>query len=121
MGIHREGGNQTAFNQRVRIMAHDFTIFTGTRLGFIRVHDQIRRTAITFLWHKGPLQPGWKSRPAAAAQPGGLHLIDDPIAALFDQSGRAIPMATRLGTFQCALMHPIEIGENTILIFQHVI
>ena len=30
--IHREGGNQTAFNQSMRIMAHDLTVFAGAGL-----------------------------------------------------------------------------------------
>mmetsp|Transcript_31918 Transcript_31918/g.41045 ORF Transcript_31918/g.41045 Transcript_31918/m.41045 type:complete len:253 (+) Transcript_31918:1534-2292(+) len=62
--VHRERGNQGSFDQRVRIVAHDFAIFTGARLGFISVDDQVGRATIAFLRHEGPLQTGWETRTA---------------------------------------------------------
>ena len=45
-GTHSEASQQTPFNQFVRILTHDFTIFTSTRLGLIRIDDQERRSPI---------------------------------------------------------------------------
>lgn len=41
VGAHCESGNQTALNELVRIVAHDFSVFTSPRLSFICVDDEI--------------------------------------------------------------------------------
>ena len=46
-------------------------------------------------------------------------LINDPIATVFDQARSPIPMPTRLRSFQSAVVHPVDVGEDTILVLQH--
>ena len=96
--IHRKRGNQRPFDQRVRIVAHNFAVFACARLGLVSIDDQIGRAPIAFFWHERPFQTRWKARATAATQSRCLHLINDPIAAIFDNIGRAIPMAPRLCT-----------------------
>ncbi len=67
---HRKGGNQRPLDQGMRIMAHDFAILAGARLGFIGVDHQIGGPTVRFLGHEGPFQTGREPRPAASAQAG---------------------------------------------------
>ncbi len=70
VGAHREGGDQRAFDQRMRVVAHDLAILAGSRLQLVRVDDEIMRTLrIDLLGHEGPFQAGGEARAAAAAQP----------------------------------------------------
>ena len=121
MGLHREARNQAALNQRMRIMAHDFTVFTCTWLGFIRVHDQIRRTTVALFGHEAPLQTRRETRTAASAQAAGFHLVDDPVTAFADKLVGPVPMSTRLRAAQGALVHSVDIGKDTVLIFEHAL
>ncbi len=119
--IHRERCDQAAFDQCVRIVAHDFAVFAGAGFGFICIHNQIGRTPIGFLGHKRPFQTGREPRPTAPAQTGIFHFVDDPVAAFFDQLGRAIPMPTRLCALKGAVVHSIDVGKDTIFICKHVV
>ena len=116
---HRKTGDQTAFNQLVRVVAHDLPILAGARLGFIRVDDQIGRTPGIFFRHERPFEAGRKTRPATSAQPGFFHLVDDPVAALGENLLGPVPVSTRFCRIEAPVVEAIEIGENTILIAQH--
>ena len=120
MGIHRETGNQTAFDQCMRIMAHNFAVFTGARLRFVSINNKIRRTTVTFLGHKRPFQTGGKSCATTAAQPRCFHLVNNPVTTFFYNRCGAIPMATLLRPFEAAVMHAVKIGKNPIFIFKHL-
>src|SRR4051812_394294 len=53
MRTHCAASNQTAFNQEMRIVPHDFAVLTGARLGFIRIDDEVARASIrTVFWHE---------------------------------------------------------------------
>ena len=56
VGVHRERGDETAFDQRVRIMAHDLAVLAGARFGFVGVDHQIGGPPVAFLGHEGPFQ-----------------------------------------------------------------
>ena len=118
--VHREAGDQTAFDQRVRIVSHDLPVFAGARLGFVSVHNQIGRTPVAFLGHEGPLQPCGEPRTTATAQPAGLGFLDNPVAALLDQVARVVPMTPRPRASEAAVVHPVEVCEDTIFVFKHV-
>ena len=113
---HGEAGEQTAFDQRMRIVAQDFAVLAGARLGFVGIDDQIGRTAVALLRHEGPFQSGREARAAAAAQAGGLHLVDDPVAPLGDDPGRAVPMAAGHRALQRLVEHAVEVGEDAIFV-----
>ena len=68
VGVHGERRDQTAFDQRVRIVAHNLAVFAGARLAFVSVDHQIRRATIAFLGHKAPLQTGGETRTTTATQ-----------------------------------------------------
>ena len=119
VGLHGKTGNQTAFDQRMRIMAHDLAVFAGARFGFIRVYHQIAGAPVAFLGHKRPFQTRRKTRAATTAQAGRLHLVDNPVAPVFKDASRAIPMAPRLRPFERAVVHTIDIGKDTVLILKH--
>ena len=118
--IHRERSDQRALDQRMRIVTHDFAVFTGARLGFISVDDEIRGTTVALLGHEGPLQTRREARTAAAAQTRVFHGLDDPVPPFFDEACGAIPMAALFGACQRALMHPIKVGKDPVLVLQHV-
>jgi len=81
---HRKTSKQTTLNQMVRIMTHDFTVFTGARFGLIRVDHEVGRTTVAFLRHEGPLQTGWEARTTATTKTRGLHFVDDPVTTFFN-------------------------------------
>ena len=119
VGIHRERRDQAAFDQSMRIMAHDFTVFAGARLGFVGIDHKVAGAAIAFLGHERPFQTGREPRTATATQARGFHFVHDPVAALFDDSRGAIPVPTRLCALQRAVVHPVEVGENPVLVLEH--
>ena len=119
VGVHSEAGNQATFDQRVRIVTHDFAVFTGTGFGFIRIDHQIAGATVAFLGHEGPLEARRKARTATTTQPRLFHLADDPVTPVFQNASCAIPMATRLRAFQRAVVHTVDIGKDAVLILKH--
>ena len=79
MRAHGEAGDQRAFHQLVRIVAHDVAILAGARLAFIRIDHQIGRASIGNLRHEGPFHAGGKTRAATSPQArlghGGDHVL----------------------------------------------
>ena len=119
VGIHRERRDQAAFNQRMRVMAHDLAVFAGARLGLVGIDHQIGRTPVAFFRHKRPFQPRREARTTTPTQARGLHLVDNLVAPALDDLCRAIPMAALFGALQGAVMHPVEIGKDTVFICEH--
>src|SRR5208337_2321323 len=107
-------------DQRVRIIAQDLAVLAGAGLRLVRVDDEIvRPLRIDVLGHERPFESGRKARPAAPAQARGLHLGDDPVAALVDERLGPVPVSPRPRAFQAAVAEAVEIGEDAILVFQH--
>ena len=100
----------------MRIVAHDFAIFTGAWFRFIGVDHQIGWATIAFFWHEGPFQACRETRTTATTQARGLHLINDPITAILDNFRRSVPMTTGHCTFERTIMHPVEISKDPILV-----
>ena len=119
IGPHREPGNQTALDQRMRIVPHDLAVLAGAGFGFVGIDHQIGRASVGHLGHERPFQAGGKARPAAPAQPAGLDLIDDPVAPLRQEAGGPVPLPPLLRPRQAAVMHPVKVGEDAVLILQH--
>ena len=63
---HAGAGDQTAFDEEMRIVAHHLAVLAGAGLGFVGIDDQIARPVGRF-GHERPFQPGRKSGAAAAA------------------------------------------------------
>src|SRR6202000_370228 len=98
----------------------DLAVFAGARLGLVGVDDEVARTPILrFLRHEGPLHAGRESSAAAAAQAGGLHLVDDPVAALVDDRLGAVPGATLARTLKAPIMQAVEVFEDAVLVLEH--
>ena len=117
MRTHGEARDHAALDQRVRIMAHDVPVLAGTRLGFVGVDDEVMRATVGLLWHEGPFEAGREAGATAATQAGGLHLLDDPVPALFEDLLGAIPMATAHRPLQGLVLEAVDIGKDAILIF----
>src|SRR5690606_26940660 len=120
MRAHRETGNEAAFHERMRIMPQDVSILAGARFRLVRIDDQIVRPLARFLRHEGPFEAGRKAGTAAAAQPRGLHLVDDPVPALLQDGLRAVPMAARHRALKRAVELAVYVGEDAVLVLQHL-
>src|SRR5690606_6770175 len=119
-GPHGETGHKAPLHQRVGIMAQYVAILAGSGLRFVGIDDEIARAPVTLLGHEGPLQAGRETRPAAAAQAGGLHLVDDPVAPLVDQALGIVPDAARHGALQRLVEAAVNVGEDAVLVLKHL-
>src|ERR1700760_3551418 len=120
MRIHREARDQTALDQKVRVVPHDFAVFTGTGLGLVGIDHEIARAAVgRLLGHERPFQTGRKPPPAASAQPRSLHLGNDPVASLVDDRLGAVPGATAARAFETPVLEAVEIAEDAVLVVEH--
>ena len=61
-------GEQRAFDQEMRIVAHDVPVLAGAGLGLVGIDHEIVRTAVGLLRHERPFEAGGKAGAAAAAQ-----------------------------------------------------
>ena len=118
-GAHREGSNQAAFDQQVRIVAHDVPVLACAGFGFVGVDDEIVRALLHHLGHEGPFEPRREASAAAPAQARGLDLVADPFGAELHQLLRGVPCAAFLRGLQTPVLATVEIGEDTIFIEKH--
>ena len=93
MRPHREGRDEAALDQLVRIVADDVAILAGAGLGLIGIHHQIMRQRPDRLGHERPFHPGREPRAAAPAQARSLHLLDDRLATALDDRLGSVPVA----------------------------
>ena len=119
VGAHREAGDDAALDQRMRIVAHDVAVLAGARLRLVGVDDEVVRPAIALLRHEGPLQAGREARATPPAQARRLHLRDDPVAALFDETLGPVPVAAFHRTLQRPVVNAVDVGEDPILVSKH--
>src|SRR6202022_5104609 len=120
VGAHREACEQAALDQKMRIVPHDLAVLAGAGLGLVRVDHEIARPAVgRFLRHERPFQAGWKTCPATPAQPRGLHLVDDPVAALVDDRLGAVPGAAAARSFEAPVLKAVEVAEDAVLVVEH--
>ena len=117
---HREAREQAALDQEMRIVPHNLAVLAGAGLGFIGIDHEIARPSVgRFFRHERPFQTRRKARPAPAAQAGGLHLADDPVAALVDDRLGAVPGATPARAFEAPILEAVEVLEDAILVVEH--
>src|ERR1700744_1203051 len=120
MRIHREARDQTALDQKVRVMPHDLAVLAGTGLRFVGIDDEIAWTTVgRFLGHERPFQTGRKTGPAASTQPRSLHLGNHPVAALVDDRRGAVPGATAARAFETPVLEAVEIAKDAVLVVEH--
>src|SRR5262245_61107068 len=119
MCAHCAARVQAAFHEQMRIVPHDLAVLAGARLRLVGIHHEIMRAPVRLLRHERPLQPGRESRAAASALTGGLHLVDDPVAALLQYPFCAIPGAASARAREPPVMEPVEVGEDAVLIVEH--
>src|ERR1700694_682583 len=120
MRAHRGASQQAALDQKMRIVPHDLAVLAGPGFGLVGIDHQIARPAVGgFLRHERPFQAGRKTRPAAAAQARGLHLVDDPVATLVDDRLGAVPGAAAARTLEAPVMEAVEILEDAVLVIEH--
>ncbi len=119
MCAHREAGDQAAFDERMRVVAHDVAVLAGAGFGFIRVDDEIVRAFLHFLRHERPFHAGREARAAAATQAGFLHLVHDGIDAALEDLLGAIPAAARHRAFEANVLEAVEIGEDAVFVGEH--
>ena len=116
---HGGAGDQAALDEKMRIVPHDLAVLAGAGLGLVGIDDEIMRPVADLLGHERPLQPGREARAAAAALAGGLHLVDDPVAALLDDRLGAVPGAARARALEAPVVQAVEIEEDAILVCEH--
>src|SRR5262249_57828390 len=119
MRPHGEAGDQAAFDQQMRIVAHDLAILAGAGLRLVGIDDEIMRRPVGLLRHERPLEAGGEAGAAAPAQAGGLDLVDDAIAALLEDRFGAIPSAARASARKPPVVQAVEVREDAILILEH--
>ena len=68
MRPHGEGGQERAFDQELRIMAHDVAVLAGAGLRLIGVDHEIGRAPVGLGGHERPFEPGGEACAAASAQ-----------------------------------------------------
>src|ERR1700722_18918271 len=102
------------------VVPHDLAILAGPGLRFVGVDNEVVwALGIDGLGHERPFEAGGEPRSPAAAQARGFHFRDDPVASLVDDRLGPIPIAARPRALEPAVAEPIQIGEDTILVFQH--
>ena len=116
---HCEARDQRAFDQFVRIMADDFTIFARTRFGFVGIDNEeagpFRRRV---LGHEAPLHTRREARTTTPAQTRCLDDIDDRVRPGLEQVLRLVPIATLLRRFQPPILETVQIGENAVFVLK---
>ena len=119
IGAHAEAGDQATLDQEMRIVPHDLAVLAGAGLGFVGVDHEIMRPPVGFLGHERPFQSGRKSGAATAAQARRLHLVDDLVAAAFQNRLGAVPGAARTRAFETPIVKAVEILEDAVLVGEH--
>ena len=117
-GAHPDPGEQAAFDQLVRVVAHDLAVLAGAGLALVGVDHQIA-WPVRLLGHERHLEAGRKAGAAAAAQARFLDLLDDPVAPLRDQRFGAVPVAPPARRCQAPVVLAVEVGEDPVLVSQH--
>src|SRR5580692_10317907 len=98
------------------IIAHDLAVFAGARLRFVGIDDEIGGPRRIGLRHEGPFEASREAGAAAAAQTRRLHLVDDPVLALFNQPFGVVPGTAGAGAGETRIAEAVEIGEDAIFI-----
>src|SRR5205085_5701988 len=116
-GAHGEAGDQCTLDQLVRIVADDLAVLATPGLGFVGVDDQeVGFAGLGLLGHEAPLHARGETRPAAAAQPRCLDLVDDRVLADREQRLGVVPVAAGARRLQPWLLEAIDVGEDAILV-----
>ena len=116
---HGRAGNQAAFNQQMRIVAHDLAVLAGAGFRLVGIDDEIVGPFANHLGHEGPFKAGGEAGAAAAAQTACLDFIHQPVTALVDEGFGIQPAAALLCAFKAPIMEAVEVGENAILVSEH--
>src|SRR5262250_320163 len=103
----------------MRIVPHDLAVLAGAGLRFVGVDHEIMRTPLRLLRHERPLEPGREAGAAAPALARRLHLVDDPVAPLFEARFRSAPRAARTRALEAPGVEAVEIAEHAILVVEH--
>src|SRR5262249_9738479 len=118
---HREAGDQAALDEEMRIVPHDLAVLAGTGLGLVGIdHEIARPPVLRFLRHERPLHAGGKAGAAAPALTGGLHLVDERVAAARQDVLGAVPGAARTRAGEAPIMVAVQIPEDAVLVSKHV-
>ena len=96
---HAHAGDQAAFHQQMRIMAHDLAVFARAGFGFVGIHNKIMRALAHNLGHEAPFETCREASATTATQARGFNLVHNPIATLVDEGLGIKPRATKLCAF----------------------
>ena len=77
-GAGGEGADEHALDDAVRVALEDAAVHVGAGVALVGVADQELAAAVGLVGQQLPLQAGGEAGAAAAAQPRGLDLLDDP-------------------------------------------
>ena len=119
IGADGEGGQQSALDNLVGFAAEDFPVLAGAGLALVGVDDEVMRPAAGFLGHERPFHAGAEAGAAAPAEAGVLDLLDNPIAALFDQLLGFVPIAAPARAFKADVPLAVNVGEDAVPVLEH--
>ena len=97
IGTHSTASNKAAFNELVRVMAHNLAVLTGAWLTFIGVNHKVARTRVFFpsrLEHETPFHTRGEASTTSSTNTRCLHLVNDKIVTLVNDVTRAVPVTT---------------------------
>src|SRR5690606_21810687 len=94
-------------------------VLAGTRLGFVGIDHEIGRPPASVLRHERPFETGRETGTAAPAQLGLLDVLDDRVAAAFEDRLGVVPDAATARAGKAPVVVGVEIAEYPVLIAQH--
>src|SRR5205085_1742352 len=115
---HAGAGDETTFEQPMRVIAQDFAVLACAGLALVGIDDEIVRP-LGLLRHERPFESGREAGAAAPAQPRLLDLLDDPVAALENDVLGAVPDAAAARAGKTPIVLAIEVGEDAVLVSEH--
>ena len=120
LSANRVGSDEAAFDELMRIPAHELAILERARLRLVGVAKQVVRLSL-LLGHERPLHTGREASTTAPPQPGRLHHVDDVVGAHAQRLFERLVAATLDVGVDMALLGVAEIlAEDSHLAVRHV-
>src|SRR5262249_51558280 len=119
MRPHGEAGDQAALDQEMRVVAHDLPVLAGAGLRLVGIDHEVGRAPVRLLGHERPFEAGREAGAAAPALAGGLHLVDDGVAALVEDRLGVVPGAARPRARKAPIVRAVEVLEDAVLVLKH--
>ena len=115
MHIERPGGDHHAFEQLVRILVQNVTVFECARLGFVTVDHEVMRLAV-FAFDEAPFDARGEAGAAASAQIRCLHFGHDFLGLHLERfSQRFVSAVAQIAFEGCVIVVASDIFQDHAL------